>query len=100
MGGKFSGNVQTREGMQRAKRITDFSERQAAGLPVLTEGQQQDVAKDGKKEGFFSPFKGGVDPTIKKNKVDKLTAIPQYDTSANSAYRQQMSLRKVRANKL
>ncbi len=93
-------NAATVAGINRQERLVNFSERQAAGLPVLSEDQQQDVAEAGKKEGFFSPFKGGVDPTIKKNKTDKLTAIPQYDTSANSAYRQQMSLRKVRANKL
>jgi len=95
MGGKFLG-----AGINRKERLTDFSKRQAAGLPVLTEDQQQDVAKAGKNEGFFSPFKGGVDPTINNNKGSALTAIPQYDTSANSAYRQQMSLRKIRQNKL
>lgn len=111
MGGKFWGaggsggrgaanHAEAVAGIQRKERMTDFATRQAAGLPVLTEEQQQTVTASGKGEGFFSPFKGGVDPTISANKVSPLTAVPQYDLSANSAYRQQMALRKVKANKL
>lgn len=109
MGGKFWGaggergrgaakNAQTIAGMDRADRLKEFEKRQLQGIPALDEVQQQEVAQSVKSEGFGSPFKGGVDTGI--NKRDGLAAIPQYDLSANSAYRQQMSLRKVRANKL
>lgn len=111
MSGKFWGaggergrgavkNAETVAGIQRAERQPAYLARQEAGIPVLTDEEQQTVAASGSGEGFFSPFKGGVDPTLKGNKSSALAAIPQYDTSANSAYRQQMSLRKVRANKL
>lgn len=93
-------NAATVAGINRQERLVNFSERQAAGVPVLTDEEQQTVSSAGSSEGFFSPFKGGVDPTLQANKGSALTAVPQYDTSANSAYRQQMSLRKVRANKL
>lgn len=97
-------------------------DRQLSGLPALSDEQQQLVVKNerSKSEGFFaggagvtSPlgedrrnmlFIGNIAPvgsdTLTKNKRSPLTAIPQYDISANSAYRQQMSLRKIRANKL
>lgn len=109
MGGKFWGaggeggrgavkNAQTVAGINRTDRLKEFEKRQLQGIPALDEVQQQEVAQSMKSEGFGSPFKGGVDTGINKNSA--LTAVPQYDTSANSAYRQQMSLRKVRANKL
>lgn len=92
MSGKFRGEI------QRKERLASFASRQEAGLPALSDEDQQKVSRSVTSQGFGSPFGGGVDPSI--NKQPALTAIPQYDTSANSAYRQQMSLRKVRANKL
>ena len=93
-------------------------ERQLAGMPALSETEQEMLSKSkiSSKTGFSN-----IEPTIlggpqgekfladtlsnkgiselNKNKQSFTSAIPQYDLSTNSAYRQQMALRKVRANK-
>lgn len=95
------------------------NERQLAGMPALSETEQETLAKSkiSSKVGFSN-----IEPTIldgsqgekfladtlsnkgiselNRNKQSFTSAVPQYDLSTNSAYRQQMALRKVRANKL
>lgn len=107
----ITGVKETRDLLQKKR-----NERQIAGLPALSDEEQQAVIKSSKskEEGFFSSGVDKIDSSRKeqflsgaisaddaaalnRKKREPLTAIPQYDSSINSAYRQQMSLRKIRS---